>query len=77
MQDMIGAVVVVRGKQGSKQSQGAFVMVVSRWLAMIVFVRQPDIEMIAIGFDGDVVVVAMLRQPQGGGDGGRLEIDEK
>lgn len=52
-------------------------MVVSRWLIVIVLVRQPDIEMIAIGLDGDLVVVAMLREPEGGGDGGRLEIDEE
>ena len=51
-------------------------MVVTRWLAMIV-VRQPDIEMIAIGLDGDLVVMAVLRQPQSGGDGGGLEIDEE
>ncbi len=46
-------------------------------LVVVIFVRQPDIEMIAIGLDGDLVVVAMLRQSQGGDDGGRLEIDQE
>jgi len=77
MQHVVATVVVVGRKQGGNQPQRAFVIMVGG-LVMVVIVRQPDIEMIAIGLDDDLVVVAVLfRNPHGCGDGGRREIDEE
>lgn len=52
-------------------------MLVSRWLAKVVIVRQPDIETIAIGLDGDVVLVTVCcRKPDGRRNKRRLQVDE-
>ena len=72
MQDMVRAFMVGLGINRGYQAQGAFMLEIG-----IVAMGQPEIEMIPVGLDGNLVIVAVVdRQQKRGGEEQGLQMGE-